>query len=232
MFLSVIIAAGGVGARMERGSSKQLLDLAGKPVLARSVGIFNDLQAVREIVIAIDAADAGRCQADIVGKFNFAKVAAVIPGGASRAASVLNALAKISSAADTVLVHDGARPLFPAGLLEAGLRELDDQRLDGVVFGVPATDTVKKVDAGFMVKRTLERGRIWMAQTPQLFRRRVLEKAYRMPAGVPAQATDDATLVEIAGGRLKMVMGSYENIKLTTPVDLTVAKAILRQRNI
>ncbi len=230
MFLSVIVAAGGAGTRMNLGGSKQLLELGDMPVLAHTAGIFSGHEAVREVIIAIDASDIDRCRAEVVERFELAKVAAIVPGGRSRAASVRSALKRINPAADTVLVHDGARPLFPADLLDAALAELGGQRLDGVVYGVPATDTVKEADAGGIVQGTLDRNRIWLAQTPQIFRREALERAYRAPADVLAQATDDAVLVEQSGGRLKMTMGSYENIKLTTPTDMLIAKKILKSR--
>ncbi len=230
MFLSVIIAAGGAGTRMKLGGSKQLLELGDRPVLAHTVSLFNHHEAVREIIIAIDAANAERCSVDVVEKYKFDKVVAVVPGGDIRPASVFNALKKVGAAADTILVHDGARPLFPAALLDRGLKELRDERLDGVVFGVPATDTVKEADVSRVVQSTLDRERIWLAQTPQIFRRVALERAYRAPNSVLARATDDAILVEQSGGRLKMSMGSYENIKLTTPTDMLIAKKILESR--
>lgn len=231
MNLGVIIAAGGAGSRMQAGSSKQLLDLAGRPVLAHSVALFDSRTGVAAIVIAIEPDDIERCRTEVVEKYSFGRVTAVVAGGSNRAESVKAALEALDLAADTVLVHDGARPLFPAGLLENGLAELE-KGPDGVVFGVPVVDTIKEVDAGGAVLSTPERGRLWAAQTPQIFRREALERAYRMPAAVLAQATDDAMLVEIAGGKVKMVMGSDENIKITTPVDLAVAAEILRRRRL
>lgn len=230
MHLAVIIAAGGSGTRMRLGRSKQLADLAGRPVLAHTLAIFEGHEAVGEIVVAIDAADVERCQSQVVEKFSFAKVTTVVAGGGTRAGSVRNALAAVGAAADTVAVHDGARPLFPGELLAAGLELLAGESLDGVVFGVPVIDTIKQTDAAGSVTATPERGRLWAAQTPQIFRRRILEQAYAQPAAALAPATDDAQLVELAGGRVKMMMGSYENIKLTTPADMAVAVALLERR--
>ena len=236
MFLSVIIAAGGTGTRMRLGRSKQLADLAGRPVLARTLAVFDAHEAVRQIVVAIDADDIELCRAEIVEKFCFAKITAVVPGADSRAGSVRNALAALDPAADTVAVHDGARPLFPGELLTAGLEMLageaidgGSEAIDGVVFGVPVIDTVKETDAGGFIIGTPDRSRLWAAQTPQIFSRRLLEKAYAQPAAL-ARATDDAQLVELAGGRVKMVMGSHENIKLTTPTDMLVAAEIIRRQ--
>jgi len=229
MKLGVIIAAGGIGGRMGLGSSKQLMLLAGEPVLARSAAIF-EVAAVEEIVIVIDSADVERCR-NVVEKFGFRKVSGVFAGGENRSQSVWNGMQKLGPNTDTVLIHDGARPLFPPELLAAGLRDFGMGDCDGVVFGLPVTDTIK--EAGInnrLVAGTLDRSRLWAAQTPQIFRRAVLEKAYRVPPLTLAAASDDASLVERAGGLVKMTMGSPENIKITTPADLVVAEEILRRR--
>lgn len=231
MHLGVIIAAGGVGSRMGMGSSKQLMPLAGQPVVARSAAIFEAAAVVEEIVIVIDPVDVERCRSEVVEKFGLRKVRAVVPGGDNRATSVRNGMHKLGPAIDTVLLHDGARPLLPPEILASGILEFDTGDCDGVVFGLPATDTVKEVTAGNrLVARTPDRSLLWTAQTPQMFRRVVLEKAYQAPPEVLAASTDDSSLVEQAGGRVKMVLGSAENIKITTPFDLAVAEEILRRR--
>lgn len=231
MNLGVIIAAGGVASRMGAGTSKQLMLLAGRPVVALSTGIFDEAPEVVEIVIVIDPGDVEACRAQVVEKYGLAKVRAVVPGGETRGRSVQNGLAQLGADVDTVLVHDGARPLFPPELLAAGIRELEAGGCDGVVFGIPVTDTIKEIvgnDA--LVMRTPDRNRLRAAQTPQIFNRAVIDKAYAQPRDIIASATDDASLVESAGGRVCMVEGSPDNIKITTPVDLALAEEILRQR--
>ncbi len=230
MKLSVIIAAGGAGERMRAGGSKQLLQLAGKPVLAHTIGIFHPLEIVREIVVAIDSGDIERLRSEVIDAQGFRKVACIVGGGKSRAESVCNALEQVASDTDTVLVHDGARPLFPAELLGDGLSLLEDGSADGIVFGLPVTDTIKETDAAAIVASTLDRSRLWAAQTPQVFKRSILEEAYRLPQNELAAATDDASLVERVGGRVLMLEGSSENIKLTRPSDLLVAAEILARR--
>lgn len=230
MDLSVIIAAGGRGDRMGAGSSKQLLLLQGKPVVAHTIGIFEPLEAVTEIVVAIATANAGQFQEEVVERHDFGKIKAVVPGGASRAESVRNALAALDPESRLVLVHDGARPLFPPELISDGFARLEDTEVDGVIFGLPATDTIKRTDSRGRVEATPDRDRFWEAQTPQIFRRIILEEAYRLPLERLESATDDAGLVESIGGRIEMVAGSSENIKITVPVDLNVAEAILEQR--
>jgi 2-C-methyl-D-erythritol 4-phosphate cytidylyltransferase len=231
--LGVVIAAGGVGSRMGAGTSKQLLLLAGQPVVARTAAIFQAAAEVVEIIIVIEPAEVERCRLEVVEPYGLGKVKAVVAGGENRARSVLNGMGELSPEIDTVLIHDGARPLFPAELLPPGIADFAIGDCDGVVFGLPVTDTIKEVGAGSRrVVRTPDRSRLWAAQTPQVFRREVLEKSHRVSAGVLAEATDDASLVELVGGRVKMTMGSPENIKITTPADLVVAEEIILRRSI
>ena len=250
MNLAVVIAAGGIGSRIGAGGSKQMMLLGGRPVLARTAGIYNGHDVVREMVIAIEAGDVERCRAKVVREYGLGKVSRVVAGGGSRAESVRAALEALGAEADVVLVHDGARPLFPIGLLDGALAELAASGADGVVFGMPVTDTIKEVDAAGYISGTPERSRLWAAQTPQIFHRGILERAYGIGRSVGTkhvagarresapslemlrQATDDAALVELTGGRVKMVKGSEENIKLTTPADVIMAEEILRRRGL
>lgn len=229
MQLGVLIAAGGIGSRMG-GGSKQLMHLRGKPVLARTISIFDPLDVVSDIVIAIEPGDMERCRREVLEPGGFLKVRQLVPGGGCRAESVQNALEALGQRVEVVAVHDGARPLFPAELLKHGLEVLEKEELDGAVFGLPVTDTIKQASEDRLVESTLDRGRLWSAQTPQIFRRPVLERAGRRPAPELARATDDAALVEALGGRVMMIDGSRENIKLTTPEDLILAEAILGSR--
>lgn len=231
MLLGVIIAAGGIGSRMGLGESKQLHRLAGKPVLSHTIRIFDQFSQVTEIVVAIDAGDIARFRSEVVEANDFTKPGEAVTGGATRAESVRKALAALRPEIDTVLVHDGARPLFPAELLSKGMAEFTRDTCDGIVFGLPAVDTIKVTGADSrLVAETPDRSRMWQAQTPQIFTREAIDKAYAAPPEVLARATDDASLVERAGGVVKMVMGSRENIKLTEPADLVVAEAIFRSR--
>lgn len=231
MNIGVIIAAGGVGSRMGAGSSKQLMLLAGEPVVARSTAIFDAAPEVDEIVIVIDPPDVERCQKEVVEKYGLAKVRVVVAGGETRAQSVQKGLERLGQHIDTVLVHDGARPLFPPELLAAGIMDYRAGGCDGVVFGIPVTDTIKELAIpGRTVVRTPDRDRLWAVQTPQIFSRATLERAYGQAAEILASATDDASLVEHAGGIVLMASGSPENLKITTPVDLALAEEILKRR--
>ncbi|MHB1390035.1 MAG: 2-C-methyl-D-erythritol 4-phosphate cytidylyltransferase [Thermoleophilia bacterium] len=230
MNLGVIIAAGGVGSRMGAGGSKQLMLLDGMPVLARTIAVFDSHPAVSEIVIAIAPEDMEDCRR-IVSEYGFARVNAIEAGGEHRGVSVLNALRALSPAVDIVAIHDGARPLFTPRMLDEGLSELAVGDCDGIVFGLPVTDTIKEVGLNTkLVVATPDRSRMWAVQTPQIFHRAAIEKAYRAPLEALAGATDDASLVERYGGWVKVAPASCENIKLTEPIDMLIAGEILKRR--
>jgi 2-C-methyl-D-erythritol 4-phosphate cytidylyltransferase len=155
-----------------------------------------------------------------------------VQGGSVRSESVRLALAAAGGGSDQdlVLVHDAARPLLTAELARATIRALEaDETIDGAIAAVPMTDTVKRVRDG-VVRETLNRSELWAVQTPQVFRRAALERALDVPVEVLAQATDDAWLIERAGGRIGVVESSSENLKVTTPHDLAVAEMLLASR--
>ena len=150
-----------------------------------------------------------------------------VPGGAHRSQSVRAALN--AAGGDPVIVHDAARPLLTPALVRAALAELELHDCDAVIAAAPVTDTIKQARDGLVV-RTLERSTLWAVQTPQVFRRAALERALSAPDAVLATATDDASLVERAGGTVRVVAAPRENLKITTPGDLHVADRALRER--
>jgi 2-C-methyl-D-erythritol 4-phosphate cytidylyltransferase len=149
-----------------------------------------------------------------------------VPGGAVRSESVRLALAA-AGPGDPVLVHDAARPLLTAQLAERVIAAALQEQVDAAIAAAPVTDTVKRVGAGGTVTETLDRADLWAVQTPQVFRRAALERALDVPEEVLAQATDDAWLVERAGGRVIVVEAPRENLKVTTPVDLALAALLI-----
>jgi 2-C-methyl-D-erythritol 4-phosphate cytidylyltransferase len=150
-----------------------------------------------------------------------------VPGGEHRSQSVLAALR--AAGGDPVIVHDAARPLLTPAVVMSALDELEAHGCDCVIVAAPVTDTIKEARDG-LVTRTLERSALWAVQTPQVFRRAALERALEAPEDVLAGATDDAWLVERAGGTVRVVAGPAENLKVTTPGDLQVAELALRER--
>ena len=216
-----LIVAAGRGERLGSSAPKALVALSGRPMLEWSVAALRAAEGIGAIVVALpgdalDAAPAG-CVA--------------VAGGAERSHSVRAALAAAGQEADVVLVHDAARPLLTPGLVDRCLRALDeDGGWDAAIAAAPVTDTVKRAPDGLRVTETLVRSELWAVQTPQVFRRAALERALSRPDAELAAATDDAMLVELDGGRVRVVEAPAENIKVTTQVDLRVAELVLEAR--
>lgn len=217
MAVALIVAAGS-GERLGMEGPKALVELAGRSLLQWSVDALRAVPAIEQIVVALPAgADA---PAGTSG----------IRGGMVRSESVRLALAA-AGPGDPVLVHDAARPLLTGELAQATIGALEaDETLDGAIAAVPMTDTVKRVTSDGVVVETLARDELWGVQTPQVFRRAALERALDVPDEVLAQATDDAWLIERAGGRVGVVESTRENLKVTTPHDLVVAEMLLASR--
>ena len=156
------------------------------------------------------------------------QVKTLVAGGKERQDSVLHGLQKVAKDTSVVLVHDGVRPFVTPEMI----KEAVDLAKQGecIAVGVPIKDTIKEVDENKIVRRTLERGRLWAIQTPQAFPVKILNRAYEESYKLKMFGTDDATLVERTGGTVRVIMGSYENIKITTPEDLILAEEILKRR--
>jgi 2-C-methyl-D-erythritol 4-phosphate cytidylyltransferase len=213
-----LIVAAGSGERLGMEGPKALVELAGRSLLQWSVDALRAVPAIEQIVVALPAgADA---PAGTSG----------IRGGMVRSESVRLALAA-AGPGDPVLVHDAARPLLTGELAQATIGALEaDETLDGAIAAVAMTDTVKRVTSDGVVAETLARDELWGVQTPQVFRRAALERALDVSDEVLAQATDDAWLIERAGGRVGVVESTRENLKVTTPHDLVVAETLLASR--
>jgi 2-C-methyl-D-erythritol 4-phosphate cytidylyltransferase len=216
MAVALIVAAGR-GERLGSGRPKALVPLAGRPMLHYSVEALQSVSEITEIVIALPA---GELDAAPPGT-------RAVAGGAVRSESVKSALA-VAGDEDIVIVHDAARPLAPPSLFAGSLQALHDSGADAVIAAVPVTDTIKEVgEDGARVRATLSRHRLWAVQTPQVFRRAALEAALD---GDLIAATDDAWLIEQAGGVVHVFPSTPENLKITTPIDLHLAELLLETR--
>jgi 2-C-methyl-D-erythritol 4-phosphate cytidylyltransferase len=230
--LALVVAGAGYGTRMRSDRPKQYVPLLGIPMLQRTIDALNRCSAVDALVVVVNPEHVEYCMTEIIGEA-FDKVVAVVPGGPERALSVRNGLRELAAAGswDLLGVHDGARPLVTCDEICAAVAALaDDPALDGVVLGLPSKDTVKVVDEDGLVVSTPARGRLWRAQTPQIFRTKALLSAYAAAEETLVAATDDASLVEGAGGRVAMIRASEENLKITDKVDLRLAEQILAER--
>lgn len=225
MSVIVLIPAAGMGRRMGSTINKQYLSLAGRPILAHTLAVFDNHPQIDQIFVISPPAELVYCQEEVVAKFGFSKVRQVVAGGVERQDSVANGLAACApTARDVVLVHDGVRPFFPGALLPAVIATAI--AVGGCVVGVPIKDTVKIV-SGQRITGTPERSSLWLAQTPQAFPGDVLSQAYARAREEGFRGTDDASLVERLGRPVAMLAGSERNIKITTPDDLVVARAFL-----
>lgn len=222
--VSVIIPAAGSGKRVGGGTAKQFLPLRGESVLVHTVRLFSESPLVDEIVIAAGDLETTR---ELVGAFP--KVTHIVRGGAERQDSVWAGLEMVHSRPRIVAVHDAARPLLPAQVLEGVLKAAADHLAQ--VVAVPVKDTVKVVSPEGVVKTTPERSTLWAVQTPQVFWVETLVRAFRQAQAEGYIGTDDAALVERLGVPVQVYVGSHENIKLTTPEDFRVAEAILEGRS-
>lgn len=217
MHVAAILAAGGIGSRMGSAIPKQLVDLGDSTnMLARSLSLLLGCPLIEQVVVAVPPGSS-------VGEIASPRIPLeVVQGGATRHQSVLNALGRVTDAADLIVIHDAARPFATRDLLERTIRAAEAH--GAAIAALPVVDTVKQVEHG-TIRATLPRETIFLAQTPQAFRRAVLERA--LAAG-DVHATDEASLVERAGIPVHVVPGEAGNLKVTTPADLEQARVLAR----
>jgi 2-C-methyl-D-erythritol 4-phosphate cytidylyltransferase len=214
---AIIVAAGG-STRMG-GEDKLFIQLGDKPLLARVIDAFDRCKAINYIVLVVREAKLVEAS-QMITKNNWFKTIDVCTGGNRRQESVLAGLEALGKC-DWVVIHDGARPLVTVDLIDRGLKAA--QETGAAVAAVPVTDTIKVAGADRIVQYTPSRENLWAVQTPQVFRYKIITEAYKQITG---DVTDDASLVEKAGYEVKLYQGSYDNIKVTTPDDLALAKVL------
>lgn len=224
---TAIVLAAGQGKRMGTKIQKQFLVVGGHPVLYYSLRCFQESSRISEIILVTEEGFVSYCKKEIVDRYGFTKVAAVVPGGKERYDSVYAGLLACEGT-DYVFIHDGARPFLTEDILERGLAAVKET--GACVVGMPSKDTVKLADEDRNVKETPDRNTVWTIQTPQIFRYDLIRSAHEsVRKGDMSKITDDAMVVEQETGvRVRLCEGSYRNIKITTPEDLAVAEAFLR----
>ena len=223
-----LIPAAGLGLRMGGDVRKQFRLLGGVPLLVHSLRIFQSSPVIDAVILAVPEADLEYCRTEIVEAHGFTKVGHVIAGGKERQDSVRRALAAVDETVDLVVIHDAVRPCVTdtmvTQVVEAAAAD------GGAIIALPMRDTVKQVGTDRLIERTIDRSALWLAQTPQAFRREWLQAAHRKAQAEGLTATDDAFLVEWMGHSVRVVEGSGDNIKVTRPEDLVIAEAILARR--
>ncbi len=224
--VTAIIAAAGQGKRMGRGINKLFIPLFKYPVLSHTVKTVDKCRSVSQIVVVV-ANDDKQAVEKLLLEANVQTPYTVVIGGSERQLSITNALAAVSPQAKVIVVHDGARPLCATDEIERVIAAAIEYRAAGI--GVRVKDTIKVVSEENFVVSTPKRNTLWAIQTPQAFATEIIRQAYRQAELDGYMGTDDASLVERIGIPVKLVEGSYSNIKITTPEDVIIAKALIRQ---
>ncbi len=227
--VTAIVLAAGKGSRMETQVHKQYLDLDGRPLIWYALSAFEQ-SSVDQMILVTGTGEEEFCRREIVERYGFKKVAAVVPGGRERYHSVYEGL-KAAEGSDVVLIHDGARPCVTGEIIRDAI---DGAAACGAcVVGMPVKDTIKIVDDQGDADHTPDRSHMWMVQTPQAFSYELIRKAYDRlfeEASHQRGITDDAMVVEtMTRHKVRLIKGSYQNIKVTTPEDLEIAGIFLRK---
>lgn len=221
----VLIPAAGKGNRMAHSVKKPYLKLAQKPILAHTIQRFEQNSAVDAIFVIVDEADFNECRTAVLRPYPFTKVQELVAGGETRQMSVYNGVRALSADVDFVIVHDGVRPFVTDEVIFACLTAADE--CGAAVAAVPVKDTIKVANEDSFIVETPVRDQLWAVQTPQVFRKSLLQEAHQVAQTHQLTATDDASLVEQLGFPVKLVKGSYANLKITTPIDLQVAEVLI-----
>jgi len=204
---------------------KQYLLLDDKPLFIHTLEVMERQKKVTDVILVVPSVDHDFCS-ELIKKYSIKKVLCIVSGGDTRGASVYNGLQAVPEDSEFVVVHDGARPFLSQKLLED---VLEAAKIEGVaIAGVPVKDTIKQVKLDGLVQETLERNLLWIIQTPQVFRKEILLECYKKALEDDLQGTDDASIVEAYGYSVKVVMGDYHNIKITTKEDLEYAEYFLK----
>jgi 2-C-methyl-D-erythritol 4-phosphate cytidylyltransferase len=222
--LSVIIPAAGSGERMGSDIPKPFLKVGNRTILEHTISRFLEIPELIEIIIATSKDHISDIHS-IFERISGGVILKVVEGGSKRQFSIYNALKEISDEATLVGVHDAVRPFIRPKLIIECCNIAEEH--GGAVLGVPAKDTIKQVNDKNVIKATPDRSFLWQAQTPQVFQKKLLKKAYESALKSDFIGTDDASLVERIGGEVQMVEGDRENLKITYPVDLKIAELIL-----
>ena len=227
-FCSAIIVAAGRGTRCDCGGvTKQMTDLMGLPVVARTIMQFEQTKSIDEIIVVARKDEIPRYE-EMISDLGWTKIASVTAGGETRQKSVFNGLREVSEKADFIAVHDGCRCLVTPEMIE---KVFGEAKIHGCAAAAcRAKDTIKLEKNG-MISETIDRSHVWQAQTPQIFKAEILRAGAYIARDDGVEVTDDCMLAENLGFHVKLVDCGYSNIKITTPEDIYIAEALLRRRS-
>lgn len=221
--VTAIVLAAGEGRRLKSKVPKPLVEINSKPVIIYALSVLSRHPAIKEIILVVNQKNL-KIIKDKIRSYRIKKIKKIVLGGKLRQDSVRNGLAVVNPQADLILIHDGARPFINKEIVASVIKEAG--HFKAAIAAVPVKATIKKSHGKNIVKKTLDRESLWEVQTPQVFNKDLILEAYRRFGN--NAVTDDASLVEKLGAKVRIVMGSYVNIKITTPEDLLIAGAILK----
>ncbi|MBQ7264474.1 MAG: 2-C-methyl-D-erythritol 4-phosphate cytidylyltransferase [Firmicutes bacterium] len=223
MKITALIVAAGTGKRMKSAVAKQYIEFKGKPVLAHTIEAFNR-PCIHDMVIVVGEDEVEFVRENIVGRLASDKKIRVVSGGKERQDSVRKGLEALCEECEAVFIHDGVRPFIKEEILEKAAE--DTEKYGCTIVAVPVKNTVKTVGEDGFVESTPERSKLWAAQTPQCFKKSIITEVYRKAYEEGFLGTDDSMLAERYGKKVHITMGSYDNIKITTPEDMYSAEKI------
>ena len=227
MHTHAIIVSAGKGVRMNRSTPKQYLLLQGRPVLCHTIIAFDSCPEVDNIILVVPENDIQFCREQLLSELNLKTPVNVLAGGKRRQDSVFNGILSIDDRGGIVVIHDGVRPLVSSDMISRCIRKA---RTSGAcILGVPLRDTLKAVDGNSVIKKTIPRESLWLAQTPQAFHYQLIRDAHEAAAKQGIEATDDAALLEWMGLPVTILGSTADNLKITTNEDLVLANIILSQ---
>lgn len=228
MMVSAIIVAAGKGIRMDDNVRKQYLLLDNRPLISHTIEVFDECNMIDEIFLVVPEEDFVFCNENILNQQNFQKRVSLVAGGARRQDSVYNGLLAIDNIMDDsiVVIHDGVRPFIRSEQLAECIKCANDY--EACILGIPSYDTLKKVNSSGFIEKTVERNKVWFAQTPQAFKYNLIRRAHENAICTGINVTDDAMLVEQLGIKVRVIMGSRYNIKITSKEDLLLARAMVK----
>jgi 2-C-methyl-D-erythritol 4-phosphate cytidylyltransferase len=221
-----LLMAAGVGSRMAGKLPKQFMELGGKPMAAHSLDLFERCELIDEIILVVPEERLVLASRELVDRFSFKKINKITTGGETRQESVMAGLSACPKGTDYVVIHDAARPLLTMGLLHEAIEKA--MRTKAAILAVPAKESVKLAD-GDIITSTLKRDSVWIAQTPQVFDFDQISSAHNRADAAEYEATDDSELYEKYCGKVSIVRGSYNNLKITTDADFILAGEIIRE---
>lgn len=227
MFITAVVVAAGKGLRLKSKTSKPLIKIGSQPLIIYSLNTLSNHPSIKSIIVVANRKNLLNIRSKIK-EYRIGKIKDVVLGGEARKDSVANGLKAMDNRTDLVLIHDGARPFIDKRMVSSAIKAA--KRYKAAIVGIPVKATIKKVKSQKsrvrIVDKTIDRDNVWEIQTPQVFKKDLILKAYKRFGN--ADVTDDCQLVEKIGVKVSVVLGNYKNIKVTTPEDLVIAKALAR----